>query len=84
MKDIGVIIDADLKFEKHIKLINSKIVTANKMLGIIKRYFMYFSAEVFIPLCKAMVKSHFDYAMIIWIDWMFNGIPTQSFPVITA
>ena len=32
MKDIGVIIDSDLKFEKHI---NSKIGTANKILGII-------------------------------------------------
>ena len=29
MKDIGVIIDSDLKFEKHI---NSKIGTANKIL----------------------------------------------------
>ena len=63
MKDIGVIIDSDLKFEKHI---NSKIGTANKILGIIRRAFMYLSAEVFIPLYKAMVRSHFDYAMIIW------------------
>ena len=62
MKDIGVIIDSDLKFEKHI---NSKIGTANKILGIIRRAFMYLSAEVFIPLYKAMVRSHFDYAMII-------------------
>ena len=60
MKDIGVIIDSDLKFEKHI---NSKIGTANKILGIIRRAFMYLrllSAEVFIPLYKAMVRSHFD------------------------
>ena len=49
MKDFGVIIDSDLKFEKHIN-----------------RAFMYLSAEVFIPLYKAMVRSHFDYAMIIW------------------
>ena len=65
MKDIGVIIDSDLKFEKHI---NSKIGTANKILGIIRSSFMYLSAEVFIPLYKAMVRSHFDYAMCtsIW------------------
>ena len=58
--------DSDLKFEKHI---NSKIGTANKILGIIRRAFMYLSAEVFIPLYrlyKAMVRSHFDYAMVIW------------------
>ena len=61
--DIGVIIDSDLKFEKHI---NSKIGTANKILGIIKRTFMYLSAGVFIPLYKAMVRSHFYCAMIVW------------------
>ena len=38
MKDIGVIMDSDLKFEKHI---NSKIDTANKILGIIRRSFMH-------------------------------------------
>ena len=63
MKDIGVIMDSDLKIEKHI---NSKIDTANKILGIIRRSFMYLSAEIFIPLYKAMVRSHFDYAMVIW------------------
>ena len=63
MKDIGVIMDSDLKFEKHI---NSEIDTANKILGIIRRSFMYLSAEIFIPLYKAMVRSHFDYAMVIW------------------
>ena len=62
MKDIGVIIDSGLKCEKHI---NSKIGTANEILGIIRRSFMYLSGEVCIPLYKAMVRSHFDYAMII-------------------
>ena len=52
-----------MKFEKHI---NCKIGTANKILGIIRKSFMYLSAEVFIPLYKAVVRSHFDYAMIIW------------------
>ena len=52
-----------MKFEKHI---NNKIGTANNILRIIRRSFMYLSAEVFIPLYKAMVRSHFDYAMIIW------------------
>ena len=34
IKDIGVVVDKSLKFEKHI---NSKIETANKILGIISR-----------------------------------------------
>ena len=35
IKDIGAITDSNLKFEKHI--CNAKIVTANKILGIIRR-----------------------------------------------
>ena len=63
MKDIGVIVDSELKFDRHI---NSKIETANKVLGIIRRSFLYLSADILIPLYKALVRSHFDYAMIIW------------------
>ena len=72
MKDIGVIMDSDLKFEKHIS--NSKIDTANKILGIIRRSFMYFGAEIFIPLYKAMVRSHFDYAIVIWNPHTLNTL----------
>ena len=63
IRDIGVIIDSELKFEKHI---NSKIQTANKILGIIRRSFMYLNCDIFIPLYKSLIRSHFDYAMIIW------------------
>ena len=62
MKDIGVIVDSELKFDKHI---NSKIETANKILGIIRRSFIYLDADIFLPLYKALVRSHFDYAMIM-------------------
>ena len=63
MKHIRVIVDSELKFDRHI---NSKIETANKVLGIITRSFLYLSADFLIPLYKALVRSHFDYAMIIW------------------
>ena len=63
IRDIGVIIDSELKFEKHI---NSKIQTANKILGIIRRSFMFLNCDIFIPLYKSLIRSHFDYAMIIW------------------
>ena len=42
IKDIGVTIDCQLQFEKHI---NQKIVTANKLVGIIRRSFMFLSEE---------------------------------------
>ena len=63
MKDIGVIVDSELKFDKHI---NSKIETANKVRSIIRRSFLHLSADILLPLYKALVRSHFGYAMIIW------------------
>ena len=71
MKDIGVIVDLELKFDKHI---NSKIETANKILGIIRRSFIYLDADILLPLYKALVRSHFDYAMIIWNPHMVKHI----------
>ena len=47
IKDIGVIIDSELKFGRHI---NSKIETANKILGIIRQSFMFLNCDIFIPL----------------------------------
>ena len=38
IKDIGVSIDCRLRFEKHV---NGKIETANKLVGIIRRLFMF-------------------------------------------
>ena len=71
IKDIGVIMDSNLKFEKHI---NAKIVTANKILGIIRRTYMFLNKEIFLPLYKALVRSHFDYAMSIWNPHMIKFI----------
>ena len=33
---------------------------------IIRRSFIYLDADILLPLYKALVRSHFDYAMIIW------------------
>ena len=61
IKDIGVVVDKSLKFEKNI---NAKIEMANKILGIIRRTYMFLNMEIFIPLLyKALVRSHFDYAV---------------------
>ena len=62
-KDIGVTIDCRIRFEKHV---NGKIKTANKLVGIIRRSFMFLDEETFVPLYKALVRSHFDYAMAVW------------------
>ena len=71
MKDIGVTIDSELKFEKHI---NNNIETANKILGIIRRTYCFLDQDIFIPLYKALIRSHFDYAMTIWNPHMIKLI----------
>ena len=63
IKDIGVTIGCRLRFEKHV---NGKIKTANKLVGIIRRSFKFLDEETFVPLHKALVRSHFDYAMAVW------------------
>ena len=56
MKDIGVIVDSELKFNKHI---NSKIETANKILGIIRQSFIYNNADILLPLLQSACEKSF-------------------------
>ena len=62
-KDIGVIIDSNLEFDKHI---NAKINKANSMFSIIRRSFQFLSPQNFTPLYKSLVRSHLDYASSVW------------------
>ena len=63
MKDLGVIIDCNLKFQDHIK---EKINKAYSMLGILKRNFKETDVDSFISLYKVFVRSHLEYAESIW------------------
>ena len=62
-KDLGVIIDKDLKFSEHI---NSKIKIANRNLGLIFRTFTYLDKEMFLNLFKSVVRPHLEYASTVW------------------
>ena len=62
-KDLGVIIDKDLKFSEHI---NSKIKTANRNLGLIFRTFTYLDKEMFLNLFKSVVCPILEYASTVW------------------
>ena len=61
-KDIGVIIDSNLEFGKHI---NQKINKANSIMAIIRRSFTTLIQLNFVPLYKALFRSHLDYAISI-------------------
>ena len=62
-KDLGVIIDKDLKFSEQI---NSKIKTANRNLGLIFRTFTYLDKEMFLNPFKSVVRPHLEYASTVW------------------
>ena len=62
-KDIGIIIDSNLEFDKHI---NQKINKANSIMAVIRRSFTTLNQHNFVPLYKALVRSHLDYAISIW------------------
>ena len=62
-KNIGVYMDSDLTFEKHI---NEKVKKANSMCGLIRRIFHYIDEKTFVPLYKSSVRTQFDYASPVW------------------
>ena len=70
-KDIGVIIDSNLEFDKHI---NAKINKANSMYSIIRRSFQF--QQNFIPQYTSLVRSHLDYASSVWSPYKQKHIDT--------
>ena len=65
-KDIGVIIDSNLEFDKHI---NQKINKANSIMAVIRRSFTTLNQHNFVPLYTALVRSHLDCAISIWTPY---------------
>ena len=62
-KDIGVIIDDQLNFDKHI---SEKVKKATSISALIRRIFQHLDEKSFIPLYKTLVRTHLDYASSVW------------------
>ena len=62
-KDLGVIVDKNLKFHKHASFAVKK---ANTILGLIKRSFTVFDHKTLPKLFKAMVRPHLEYGNVVW------------------
>ena len=62
-KDLGVIMDNELKFHKHTAYAVKK---ASKMLGLFRATFTCLN-EITVPkICMAMVRLHLEYGNVIW------------------
>ena len=70
-KDIGVHIDDELSFNRHI---SEKIKKANSMAGIIRRSFKYLDKETFTPLYKSLVRTHLEYASSVWAPYKIKHV----------
>ena len=70
-KDIGVHIDQNINFDKHISAISNK---ANAMFAMLRRAFQYIDKETFIPLYKALVRTHLDYASSVYSPYKLKHV----------
>ncbi|XP_071136617.1 uncharacterized protein B0403.1-like [Mytilus edulis] len=70
-KDIGVVIDEDLTFERHIC---EKVNKANSTFAAIRRTFKNLNEKIFIPLYKTLVRTHLDYASSVWSPFKKKSI----------
>ena len=62
-KHLGLILDSKLTFEKHI---NSKIVVARKLIGILKYLSSYIPLKSLTQIYKSFIHPHFDYGDVIY------------------
>ena len=70
-KDIGVHIDNELTFDKHV---SEKVNKANSIFAMLRRSFQYMNKESFTPLYKTLVRTQLDYANSVWAPFKIKHI----------
>ncbi|XP_068250159.1 uncharacterized protein [Palaemon carinicauda] len=70
-RDIGVVIDDKLTFADHLA---EKIEKANKIVGLIKRTFVFLEPATFKPLFTSLVRPHLEYANQVWCPQLIKDI----------
>ena len=66
-KDLGIIIDNELKFDRHIQ---EAVKKASKVLGMIKRNFIYIDKETLLLLYKGLIRPTLEYGNVIWAPFL--------------
>ena len=62
-KDLGVYVDHDLNFSKHIQ---TQVNKANRLLGLIRRSFTYLDKETMKLLFTSIVRPHLEFGNVAW------------------
>ena len=61
--DLGVLFKSNLKFDEHK---DNTINKVNHIIGLIKRKFKFIDKDLFLTLCKSLIRSHLDYGNLIF------------------
>ena len=70
-KDLGINFDRDLTFSQHMVSASNK---ANRMMGMIRRSFVFLDEYIFTNLFKMLVRPHLEYGNIIWAPYLRKDI----------
>jgi hypothetical protein len=70
-KDIGVLVDENLSFNKHIQ---NQVNKANSIMGLIRRTYTYLDEQSFKYLFQALVRPHIEYAEAVWSPFKVGDI----------
>ena len=62
-KDLGVIFDEKLEFDRHIRVMVNR---ANRMLGMVRSGFAYMSQDIFKLVYPVMVRPLLEYCVQVW------------------
>ena len=72
LRRMGVLFNPSLKFGDHINIVVHK---ANRLLAFIKRALVtYLEPQMLLSLYTTLVKSHLDYACLIWNPYQSGDI----------
>jgi hypothetical protein len=63
-KDLGVNVDSELKYSKHIE---AQVNKANKRLGLIRRSYEFLDAEAMKQLFVAVVRPNLEFGNAVWL-----------------
>ena len=66
-KDLGVTLDAELRFDEHI---SAKVKKANSIVGLIRRNFSYLDGLLFKKLFTTFVRPHLEYCQAVWSPYL--------------
>ena len=62
-KDLGILVDSDLKFHKQT---SAAVKKGSRSLGMIKKSFAFLDASTLSALYKPLVRTHLEYGNVVW------------------